>query len=75
MGRRRQGDTGPDRSDDSNRALDRTLDGDPDADTDYERGKEPGAHGVTSPHAPVSAGTRRALEEAGARPVQTPADD
>jgi hypothetical protein len=75
MGRRRQGDTGPDRSDDSNRALDRTLDGDPDADTDYERGKEAGAYGVTSPHAPVSPGTRRALEDARARPAPKPADD
>jgi hypothetical protein len=50
MGRRRQGDTEPDRTDDSNRSLDRAIDderveGDREG---YDRGKVPGAHGGES---------------------------
>jgi hypothetical protein len=65
MGRRRQGDTGPDRTDDSNRSLDRAIgDGENDV-ADYERGKTAGASGADTPHRPVKPGTKRDLEEAG----------
>jgi hypothetical protein len=65
MGRRRQGDTGPDRSDDSNPALERALEESQPADTDYERGKQAGASGVDQPHKPVKPGTQRDIEESG----------
>lgn len=63
MGRRRQGDTEPDRTDESKRSIERALESSPDADSDYERGKEPGARGVATPHRPISPGTRRDIEE------------
>jgi hypothetical protein len=64
MGRRRQGDTEPDRGDDRNRSLDRAIEKAPDGDTGYERGKQSGARGTTTPHEPVKPGTRRDLEDA-----------
>jgi hypothetical protein len=60
-GRRRQGRTGPDRTDDSNRSLDRAIDKSQPADADYERGKQAGAHGTDSPHQHVKPGTQRDL--------------
>lgn len=65
MGRRRQGNTEPDRSDDSNRSLDRAIDGAADADAGYDRGKAAGASGADTPHDPAKPGTRRDLEDAG----------
>jgi hypothetical protein len=67
MGRRRQGRTGPDRTDDSNRSLDRAIGGaeDNSADQDYERGKVSGASGADTPHREVKPGTRSTLEDAG----------
>jgi hypothetical protein len=67
-GRRRQGDTEPDRGDDRNRSLDRALDESRSADAGYERGKQSGASGVDRPHEPLKPGTRRDLEEAGLSP-------
>jgi hypothetical protein len=63
MGQRRQGDTEPDRRDDSNRSLDRAIDESRAADADYERGKQPGAHGVDGPHETMKPGTRRDIEK------------
>jgi hypothetical protein len=67
MGRRRQGKTGPDRNDDSNRSLDRAIAGEERnaADQGYERGKVSGASGADTPHREVKPGTQRALEDAG----------
>jgi hypothetical protein len=67
MGRTRQGDTGPDRTDDSNRSLDRAIGGEENKgeNEDYDRGKTAGASGTTTPHEPMKPGTRRAIEEAG----------
>jgi hypothetical protein len=65
MGRRRQGDTDPDRTDDSNRSLDRAIDESRGADTAYERGKVAGADGTDTPHQPMKPGTARDIEEAG----------
>jgi hypothetical protein len=65
MGRRRQGDTEPDRTDDSNRSLDRAIDDEPAADDDYERGKAAGAHSDRPPHDPAKPGTRSTIDEAG----------
>jgi hypothetical protein len=65
MGRRRQGDTEPDRSDDSSRSVDRAIDDAPTADDDYERGKEAGAHSDRPPHDPMKPGTRSTVEDAG----------
>jgi hypothetical protein len=65
MGQRRQGDTEPSRSDDSNRSLDRAIDKSRAADDDYERGKQAGAHGVEGPHETMKPGTRRSIEESG----------
>jgi hypothetical protein len=48
-GRRRQGDTEPDRGDDRNRSLERALDDEPTSDDGYERGKVPGARGTGQP--------------------------
>jgi hypothetical protein len=63
MGRRRQGDTEPDRPDDRNRSLERALD---DGGREgYDRGRQAGAHGTDTPHEPLKPGTRKALEEAG----------
>lgn len=67
MGRRRQGDTEPDRTDDRNRSLDRAIDGarlDDERDG-YDSGKVPGAGGAGAPHDPPKPGTRRDLEDAG----------
>jgi hypothetical protein len=66
MGRRRQGATGPDRTDDSNRSLDRAIgeDGSISAYDDYERGKVAGASGADTAHAPVKPGTQRDLDDA-----------
>jgi hypothetical protein len=67
MGRRRQGDTGPDRTDDSNRSLDRAIDSER-ASHDkegYDRGKVAGASGAETPHEPLNPGTRSDLEDAG----------
>jgi hypothetical protein len=67
MGRRRQGYTGPDRTDDSNNRLDRAIDEertDPGTE-DYDRGKAAGASGAGTPHDDIKPGTRRRLEEAG----------
>jgi hypothetical protein len=74
MGRRRQGDTEPDRPDDSKRALDRAIDDEGIAGDreDHERGRTPGARGVTTPHAPVKPGTRRDLEDSGLTRDDTP---
>lgn len=67
MGRRRQGGTEPDRSDDSNRSLDRAIDGEriPDDKGDYDRGKVAGARGADTPHRNIKPGTRSDLEDAG----------
>jgi hypothetical protein len=67
MGRRRQGNTEPDRSDDSNRSLDRAIgEGDDSGGKEgYDRGKEAGASGADTPHQPMKPGTRRSLEDAG----------
>lgn len=65
MGRTRQGDTGPDRDDDSNRSLERAIEEAPTADDDYERGKEAGAHSDRPPHDPAKPGTRSTLDDAG----------
>jgi hypothetical protein len=64
-GRRRQGHTGPERSDDSNRSLDRAIDDSQPADADYERGKQAGAHGTDTPHRDIKPGTQRDLDDAG----------
>jgi hypothetical protein len=67
-GRRRQGDTGPHRPDDSNRALERAMDEERSADDGYERGKTPGATGRDAPHRPLGPGSRRNLDDAEAPP-------
>jgi hypothetical protein len=67
MGRRRQGNTEPDRSDDSNRSLDRAIGGeqnDGEA-VDYERGRTAGASGADTPHRPIKPGTKIDLDDAG----------
>jgi hypothetical protein len=67
MGRRRQGDTEADRTDDRNRTLEREIDeeaGLEAADSAWEPGKEPGAHGATSPHRNVKPGTQSTLDDA-----------
>lgn len=74
MGRRRQGaDTEPDRTDDSNRSLDREIDSERTAGDreGYDRGKVPGASGAGTPHQPVKPGTRSDLEDAGLGDAQS----
>lgn len=70
MGRRRQGDTEPDRTDDSNRSLDRAIDAERfDGDKEgYERGKAAGARGAETPHEEIKPGVKRRLEEADGTP-------
>lgn len=65
MGRRRQGDTEPDRSDDRNRSLDRAIDEEQSPKAPHERGRESGASGAAAPHAPAKPGTQSDLEDAG----------
>jgi hypothetical protein len=65
MGRRRQGDTEPDRTDDRNRSLDRSIGSESTGTDDYERGKEAGASGADTAHDPMKPGTRRSVEDAG----------
>jgi hypothetical protein len=67
MGRRRQGNTEPDRTDDSNRSLDRSIgEGQIDSDDEeYHRGKTAGARGADTPHRPVKPGTKIDLDDAG----------
>ena len=62
-GRRRQGDTEPDQSDDRNRSLDRSIGEGKADDALFERGKEAGAHGETPPHRPIKPGTLSDLED------------
>jgi hypothetical protein len=66
-GRRRQGSTEPDRTDDSTRSAERALDRERArgaVDTVHDRGRQPGAHGNQSPHRDVKPGTKRSIEEA-----------
>ncbi|HSJ23636.1 MAG TPA: hypothetical protein VK929_03055 [Longimicrobiales bacterium] len=67
MGRRRQGDTEPDRSDDRNRSLDRAIGEElrTAGTEDYDRGKEAGASGADTAHREVKPGTRSAIEDSG----------
>jgi hypothetical protein len=67
MGNRRQGYTGPERPDDSNRSLDRSIgEGQVDGnDEQYEGGKVAGASGADTPHRPIKPGTRIDLDDAG----------
>lgn len=67
MGRRRQGDTEPDRSDDRNRTLDRAIGEELNAagTEDYDRGKVAGASGAGTAHREVKPGTRSAIEDSG----------
>jgi hypothetical protein len=64
MGRRRQGNTEPDRSDDRNRSLDRAIGSESTEEDAYERGKEAGASGADTPHDPIKPGTRHRVEDA-----------
>ena len=67
MGRRRQGNTEPDRSDDRNRSLERELEqarGLEAADSAFEPCKEPGARGADTPHRNIKPGVRIALDDA-----------
>lgn len=67
MGRRRQGDTEPDRTDDRNRSLERDIEQDMGldaADSAFDPGKEPGARGAETPHRNIKPGTRSTLDDA-----------
>jgi hypothetical protein len=66
MGRRRQGDTEPERSDDRNRSLDRAIDGErlDDENDAYDSGKVAGADGTDAPHQDVKPGTRSDITDA-----------
>jgi hypothetical protein len=72
-GNRRQGDTDPDRSDDSRRARDRAIDRESDmAGREHEKGWDQGAHGgdEDGPLRRAGPGTQRDLEEADVDPDQ-----
>lgn len=67
MGRRRQGNTEPERPDDRNRSMERDLEqarGLEAADSVFEPGKQPGARGADTPHQNIKPGTRIALDDA-----------
>lgn len=76
-GPRRQGQTEPDRPDDSRsniaRALNQDQEGEAAADA-YEAGRQPGAHGRQSPHREVKPGTELTLEQADRTPPDDAAD-
>lgn len=64
-GTRRQGDTEPDRSDDSRDAKERAIEQDQEtAGRKHERGWEHGAHGKRGPHPEEKPGTRLDLDQA-----------
>ena len=65
MGRRRQGNTEPERTDNRNRSLEREIEAEMELEMRgdlHERGRQPGAHGRRTPHRDVKPGTRVDLE-------------